>query len=195
MKKLTDKEIAFAENHHLLINNYLSMKSLSFNEFYDIAAIGYMKAVKDYLRRCELQKYSFCTIAFAYIRREIGVDLKKLYTFKRKSDLYSTSLNKNIKCTSEYEGEELINFIGYEDTNYEAVLNTETNKGVLDYIEKYVGEKELKMVKLICRNTSLNYSEISRRLGKNRNYINNCLQTIRNKLKPYESEIRELITD
>ena len=46
-------------------------------EYYDVAAMGYLKAVKSWYARNELHKYSFSTIAKQTMRSYIGNELKK----------------------------------------------------------------------------------------------------------------------
>lgn len=61
---LTAEESAYAEAHHGVLCSYLSKNRLPFDEFYDIAVFGYLRAVRKYLARPELWKYSFSTIAY-----------------------------------------------------------------------------------------------------------------------------------
>lgn len=61
---LTAEESAFAAEHHHLLLSYLKKARLDFDEFYDIAVFGYLRAVRKYLARPELRAYQFSTIAF-----------------------------------------------------------------------------------------------------------------------------------
>lgn len=61
---LTAEESAFAEEHHDMIYTYLRCHRLPFDDFYDIAVFGYLRAVRKYLARPELQQYKFSTIAY-----------------------------------------------------------------------------------------------------------------------------------
>ena len=61
---LTEEESNFAAAHHSVIFAYLKKAGLSFDDFYDIAVFGYLRAVRKYLARPELQVYQFSTIAF-----------------------------------------------------------------------------------------------------------------------------------
>lgn len=62
---LTAEESAYAEAHHGMVYSYLSKNKLPFDEFYDIAVFGYLRAVRKYLARPELkERYEFSTIAY-----------------------------------------------------------------------------------------------------------------------------------
>lgn len=60
---LTAEESAFAEENHDMIGTYLRVHRLPFDDFYDIAVFGYLRAVRKYLARPELREYMFSTIA------------------------------------------------------------------------------------------------------------------------------------
>ncbi len=63
--KLNQKERSFAEDNHNLIYAFLHRYRLPQTEYYDILAIAYLKAVKEYNEKPELrQKYAFSTIAY-----------------------------------------------------------------------------------------------------------------------------------
>lgn len=60
---LTEAESKFAAEHHATIYEYLNKARLPENDFYDIVVFGYLRAVRKYLARPELQQYKFSTIA------------------------------------------------------------------------------------------------------------------------------------
>lgn len=70
-KPLTMSEQKFAEQNHNIIYDYLHKKKMDIEEYYDIAAIGYVTAVMNYHRKRKLQKYAFTTIAWRTMGREI----------------------------------------------------------------------------------------------------------------------------
>lgn len=61
---LTPEQREFAEDHHGLIYSFLNKKHLSDDEYYDIVVFGFLRAVKEYLEKPVLQRYSFGTIAW-----------------------------------------------------------------------------------------------------------------------------------
>lgn len=65
MEALNQKERRFAEENHGLIYSFLNYYRLPEAEHYDICAIAYLQAVKEWHRKPELRdKYKFSTIAF-----------------------------------------------------------------------------------------------------------------------------------
>lgn len=74
---LTQEEQRFAEENHWVIDWFFRISNYSLSEYYDVAAIGYLKAVKSWHARNELHEYSFSTIAKQAMRSYIGNELKK----------------------------------------------------------------------------------------------------------------------
>ena len=68
---LTQEQREFAAEKHDLIYGFLRYKRLNFDEYYDIAVFGFLKAVRNYIERPELQRYSFVTIANYSMRSEL----------------------------------------------------------------------------------------------------------------------------
>ncbi len=68
-RPLTYKEKKYAADHHGLVYKFLREKKLSEDEFYDVIIFDYLKAVKDYISKPNLQKYAFTTIAWQKMRR------------------------------------------------------------------------------------------------------------------------------
>lgn len=62
---LTKEQRDFATKWHNLIYSYLHSKELPEEEYYDIVVFGFLRAVKEFLSKPDLQqKYSFSTIAW-----------------------------------------------------------------------------------------------------------------------------------
>lgn len=98
-KKLTDKEREFATKWHGVIYTFLNENRLPESEYYDVAALGYLRAVMRYNREPNLRKYSFSTIAWQAMRSSVGN--------KKKSDrirdaLIAYSLNELTEDGTEY---------------------------------------------------------------------------------------------
>lgn len=70
-KPLTPEQVCFAAKHHRLIYKYLKKRQLSKEEYYDIVVFGYLKAVQDYFCKEDLQRFSFSTICYRYMSREV----------------------------------------------------------------------------------------------------------------------------
>ena len=69
---LTDDQRRFAAEHHNLIYSYLKECNADVDEFYDIAAFGYLRAVKRYLTEPSLLRYRFSTIAWRAMKQNIS---------------------------------------------------------------------------------------------------------------------------
>ena len=69
---LTLEQRQFAAEQHNLIYAYLNEKGLYHEEYYDIAAFGYLQAVKRYLSQPALRQYAFSTIAWRAMRQSIA---------------------------------------------------------------------------------------------------------------------------
>ena len=69
---LTLDQRQFAAEQHNLIYAYLNEKGLYHEEYYDIAAFGYLQAVKRYLSQPALRQYAFSTIAWRAMRQSIA---------------------------------------------------------------------------------------------------------------------------
>lgn len=87
--RLTAHEREFAEQNHNVIYDYLHKRGLSLEEYYDIAALGYLKAVMSYNRRRTLRRYAFTTIAWRKISSEIHGEWKKHERRKEVLDIVS----------------------------------------------------------------------------------------------------------
>lgn len=74
---LTPEEQAFAAENHSVLVWYLKANKLDKSEFYDVAAIGYLQAVKKWFARPELHKWAFATIAGQSMRSRVHLERKK----------------------------------------------------------------------------------------------------------------------
>lgn len=64
MRILTEEQKIFAEQHHVLVEQFLWKKHLERAEFYDVVIFGYLEAVQEFLEKPELSKYQFSSIAW-----------------------------------------------------------------------------------------------------------------------------------
>lgn len=65
---LTAKQREFAERNHSLIYSFLNKNHLSQDEYYDIVVFGFLRAVKEYLEKPHLNKYTFGTVAWVKMK-------------------------------------------------------------------------------------------------------------------------------
>lgn len=76
---LTDQERRFAAENHRLILAYLARRGLPEEEYYAVAALGYISAVRRYLSRPELHRHAFSTIANQAMRRSVSHAMRTRY--------------------------------------------------------------------------------------------------------------------
>lgn len=72
LQPLTDVERLDAEKYHGYIGAFLRSHGYSASDFYDIAALGYLKGIQKWHRKPELQAYSVVTICKWAMRSELG---------------------------------------------------------------------------------------------------------------------------
>lgn len=67
---MTEEQRQFAANNHDLIYSFLRERSLDI-DYYDAAAMGYLKAVQRYLTEPHLRRYQFSTVAWRAMRQSV----------------------------------------------------------------------------------------------------------------------------
>lgn len=104
---LTPEEQQFAADHHWVIEWFFKVTNYDKREFYDVASLGYLKAVKSWLSRDELHQYEFSTIARQAMRGYIGCEQRK-----ERRRIRALSLEAVI---SNSDGLALMDLITYDD--------------------------------------------------------------------------------
>lgn len=103
MEALNSKERKFAEENHGLIYSFLNYYRLTEAEHYDICAIAYLQAVKEWHRKPELRdKYKFSTIAF---KKMEAAKIKKYHADRLRDSYILFSLNDLNAEGNEYLGQ------------------------------------------------------------------------------------------
>lgn len=72
MEALTARQCGFAAKHHNLIYSFLHEKGWAISEYYDIAALGYLRAVRRYLTEPGLRRFAFSSIAWPSMSQSIA---------------------------------------------------------------------------------------------------------------------------
>lgn len=75
--ELTPAENLFAAVNHYLVEKYLKIRKLPFDEWYDVVIFRYIRSVKRWFALPDLRKYSFERVAFLAMRSAVGNELKK----------------------------------------------------------------------------------------------------------------------
>jgi RNA polymerase sigma-70 factor (ECF subfamily) len=89
MKKLTEAQRDFAEQHHGLVTQYLRKKGLREDDYYDIVVFGYLRAVQAYDERPELRQYSFRSVAYRRMFATLWNHFRSLRAAKRNATVLS----------------------------------------------------------------------------------------------------------
>ena len=85
---LTVAQQLFAAEHHDLIYAFLHRKGVNVNEYYDIAAMGFLHAVQRYLTQPWLRRYAFPTIAWRAMGQSLAMDCRAEIRRKKAERLY-----------------------------------------------------------------------------------------------------------
>ena len=104
---LTEEERAFAGDNHWVIEWFFAISQYDRDEFYDVAAVGYLKAVKSWFSRTDLHRWEFSTVAKQMMRGYITNEIKK-----RTRRIRAISLDE---CCGEDENYSLVNAITYDN--------------------------------------------------------------------------------
>lgn len=73
---MKERQRRFAAKNHNLIYRYLHEKGWEVSEYYDIAAFGYLRAVRRYLTEPGLSIYAFSSIAWQAMTQSIASFLR-----------------------------------------------------------------------------------------------------------------------
>lgn len=84
---LTPEQKIYAAEHHDLVYRYLNQNHLPEDDYYDVIIFGYLKAVRDYLTRTDLQTYSFVTISWKAMTQSLANYYKSLKCQKRNAEI------------------------------------------------------------------------------------------------------------
>ena len=87
--ELATEEQHYAEKHHTLVYRFLSHYNLSEDDYYDIVIFGFLAAVQEYLRKPELQKFSFTTIAWKQMKNTVVQETRYRHRAKRNASTVS----------------------------------------------------------------------------------------------------------
>lgn len=69
---MTEEQRRYAAENHDLIYRFLREKGWSVDEYYDVAAFGYLTAVMQYLSDAALRRYAFSTVAWRRMKQSIA---------------------------------------------------------------------------------------------------------------------------
>nr|WP_319488585.1 hypothetical protein [uncultured Caproiciproducens sp.] len=169
IEPLTPSERDFAEKNHNLIYAYLIHKKLPKEDWYDIAAYGYILAVKEWHRHPE---YSFGSVAFYYMNGQVSHEYDGRNRQKRSASIISI----NSPTTDDMSLIEKL-------SNDENIEDTVEIKCIAGLIQDHVNPKYSKTVELLKAGYS--QTEISRILGVTTQTVSKRKFAIRESCKKY----------
>lgn len=106
MKPLTGEQKHLAELNHDLVYKFLNKNNLSEAEYYDVVVFGYLCAAQEYCENAKLQKFSFATVAWKMMRRELSNHIK--YLDRKKRDFPTISLSEILSDSDSLHYEDVI---------------------------------------------------------------------------------------
>lgn len=138
---LNDEQRNFATENHNLIYSYLSANNLSIEEWYDLAAIGFCKAVLNY----DESKGKFSTFAYRCMQNEIYIEKRKQWAIQRADENMVLYYDALISCDDEGNECSLLSLIPDYKQNVEKI--SEVNIGLFNVYSKLndIGRKAFHM--------------------------------------------------
>lgn len=88
-RSLTEQERCFASENHRLILAYLARRGLPEEEYYAVAALGYLSAVRRYLSEPQLRRHAFSTVANRAMRQSISHAMRSRYGRRYRAETIS----------------------------------------------------------------------------------------------------------
>lgn len=174
---LTPEQGTFAAENHGLVLKFLNENHLSEDEYYDIVIFGYLEAVKDYLTKTNLRRYSFTTIAWRYMSRSV-------YNQQRSNARHNHHANiVSIHSDLCANGLSLEQLVPYE---HDVMAELETQL-LLHELAGMITKEQMQMVRM--RNAGYDIREIARSHNVTMKCVKHVLDLACNALKQlcYES--------
>jgi len=161
--RLSSIERNFAEEHHNLVYAFLNRKKLSEKDFYDIAALAYLKAVRRYFINKNLEKYNFSTVAWKAMESAVNKEQRKEKSiFRRLEDTFGLE-----------RGDTFIDSFGHEDNFDEKMVYMELRKKLKPYLTE-------KQEKTLCKVAEgYKYSDLAKEAGITKSGIGSRLSRAR----------------
>lgn len=136
MKTMTDEQRKFAEENHGLIFKFLSKYNYSYEEYYDLAAIGYCNAVLTYKKdNTKFGNYSFVCMKNEIRKYLTEVNGKKKIPKECICSLHEKIYNNISSDNKDCDTREYTLCVNYNNTENEAFLNIDI-KSYLERLDK-----------------------------------------------------------
>jgi RNA polymerase sigma-70 factor (ECF subfamily) len=168
---LTSEQRKFAEDNNNLVYSFLRFKRLNYEDYYDIIIFGYLRAVRKYLDRPELQQYKFTTIAYAAMNTDLINHYRKQSRLKRRA--YVVSLDT---YTYGEDSLSLTDIIPADDTT----ANNITYEQLLEEISAVLPQEQFNMLRM--KSEGYNDREIAKEYDVTVKYIRETLSSVKENL-------------
>jgi RNA polymerase sigma-70 factor (ECF subfamily) len=178
MNSLTKEQADFAAEHHGLIRVFLNKKRYPADEFYGIAACGYLRAVRTYTEREDLQNaYAFSTIAFQCMRSTVSHHFRAEACPKRNAVVIQL--------------EEDIYTDDYADSVWESVMRRNAAQTVYETLLRVITPNQKKLA--MMRADGYSDREIARRCGMKPSHVTREIEAAADAVISMAPELYELI--
>lgn len=175
---LTKEQTAFADKHHNLIYSFLKDKKYPQNEFFGIAAIGYIRAVRTYSEREDLREaYAFSTIAYWCMRSDVSNHFRAEKSQMRYAD------------TRPYD--EDADTDRYVDSVWESVMHNCAAQMAREKLQEVITPRQRKLAML--RADGYSDREIGRRYGIRPSYVAREIESAGDAIRNQAPELLDLI--
>lgn len=158
----------FATQNHNLIYKFLKSKNLNIDDWYDVAAIGFMHAVNNY--NCNIS--SFSTFAYRCMMNEIKMEKRKFMTEKRIGDNILVYYDTPVVGHDFMEDTTIQNFI--EDFNSKDFENEIALREILKKIYNNFSFKHKSIIYLNLK--GYNQREIAEKVNLTQSYVSRILK-------------------
>ena len=150
-----------AEDNHKLIHYFLKRYNLKYEDWYDIVAIGYMKAVTIYNE----DKGSFSTLAVACMKNQYRLERKKMYN--NTEEAFTESISGNAPVITDDDGNSLSIFdmVPAEDCHLDEI---DLKLALEEFLKKTTYQRR---EVLLLRAQGYNIAEIADMLGCSRSNV------------------------
>lgn len=157
---LTEEERQFAEENHYIVKDFLKYNRLDESEWYDVAVLRYLQAVKKWFAREDLHRYPFVSLA----RRAMGSAVGNERSKQRNRRIQTISLDALVANADGFTlldtiTEENLKFVMYvegEDMNisYDVMVPERKRKSVgqksdeIIALESFLATKKMKNMRI-----------------------------------------------
>lgn len=168
---LSQEQQDFAVQYHEEIEKYLRRKKLDASEWYDVAAFGYLRAVRLYTERPDLRQYAFSTIAGYAMSSEIDNE-------RRKQQRRIQALSLDAELTE--DGLTLYNMVGLPDFTADEPGASSVCDSLVPLLELLT---EHQLTALMLKTNGYTRSQIGEVMGISANAADSAVDKGRQKLR------------